>query len=141
MVTLTHSTKPLREKDIKRKWHLINLKNKILGRITPQIAQYLEGKHKVQYAPYLDVGDFVVAVNAQHIKFTGKKRSQKIYRRYSGYPGGLKEITLGNLLEKKPEEVIKHAVLGMLPKNKLRDRRVARLYIYRDEKHPYQDKF
>lgn len=141
MVTLTHTTKPVKEKDIKRGWHLVDLKDEVLGRITSKISQYLQGKNKVDYASYLDMGDYVVAVNARQVKITGKKSSQKVYTRYSGYPGGLKKTTFAHLLEKKPEEIIRHAVSGMLPKNKLRDRRMARLYVYPDLNHPYKDKF
>ena len=86
----------------------------------------------------MDFGDNVVVINAKHVKISGKKKSQKLYKSYSGYPGGLKEITFGNLIEKNPGAIIKHAVLGMLPKNKLKDKRIARLHIYADEKHPYK---
>lgn len=141
MVTLTHTTKPVKEKDIERGWHLVDLKDEVLGRITPKISQYLQGKQKVDYASYLDMGDYVVAVNARQVRITGKKSSQKVYTRYSGYPGGLKKTTFADLLKKKPEEIIRHAVSGMLPKNKLRDRRMARLYVYPDLNHPYKDKF
>lgn len=141
MVNLTHATKPVKEKDIKRDWHLVDLKDEVLGRVTSKISQHLQGKNKTDYVSYLDMGDYVVAVNAKQVKITGKKNLQKVYTRYSGYPGGLKEITFANLLEKKPQEIIRHAVSGMLPKNKLRDRRMARLYVYPDQNHPYKDKF
>lgn len=141
MVSITKITKPIKEKEIVRNWHLTDVSGQILGRATGQIAKLLQGKHKINYVSYLDNGDFVVVINAQKIKVTGKKQLNKIYTRYSGYPGGLKTITLGNLLKQKPIEVIKHAVLGMLPKNKLRDRRMTRLFIYPDENHPYKEKF
>jgi len=140
MVALTTSTKPVSAKDIRRKWLEIDVAGKILGRIAPKIALFLQGKHKVNYVPYLDMGDYVVVINANKIRVTGNKLEQKNYTRYSGYPGGLKKINLKKLLEKKPEEVIRHAVWGMLPKNKLRKKRITRLYVFVDGDHPYKDK-
>lgn len=141
MVKLTEITKPQSEKAIKRDWHLIDVKDKILGRITPEIVHFLIGKHKPQYAPYLDGGDYVVIINAKKVTVTGKKEDNKIYSQYSGYPSGLKSISFKKLLEKSPKEVITRAVTGMLPKNKLRKKRLARLYIFSDENHSYGDKF
>jgi len=141
MVKPTISTKPLKLKDIKREWHLVDAADKVLGRLTPQIAKLLQGKHKRSYVPSLDMGDYVVVINAKKIKVTGKKQEQKIYTRYSGYPGGLKKIPFEKLKENRPEEIIKHAVSGMLPKNKLRKKRIARLYVFPDENHPFSDKF
>jgi len=141
MVNLTLSTKSIKAREIKREWHLIDAKNKIVGRLAPKVVEILQGKHKKNYAPNLDMGDYVVVINAKKVVFTGKKYDQKIYTRYSGYPGGLKKITLKKLLLEKPEEIIKHAVSGMLPKNKLRKKRLARLYVFPEEKHPYIDKF
>ncbi len=140
MVNLTKSTKSVSINDIKRRWHLIDVKGKVLGRVAPKIAQLLQGKDKVNYVPYLDVGDYVVVINAAKVKLTGKKYETKKYTYYSGYPGGLKEISFQHLLKENPSEVIKHAVSGMLPKNKLRDRRLKRLFVFADEKHPYGDK-
>lgn len=140
MVNLTKQTKSLKKEQINRHWHLIDVKNKILGRIAGKIALLLQGKHKVDYVPYLDCGDYVVVINAKDIKLTGKKDQDKIYTRYSGYPGGLKIIPYEKLLKEKPEEIIRHAVSGMLPKNKLRKRRLSRLYIFANEKHPFEEK-
>ncbi|MCX7880930.1 MAG: 50S ribosomal protein L13 [Patescibacteria group bacterium] len=140
MKTLTKVTKPVSEKEVKREWYLVDVKNQILGRVAGKISQLLQGKHKKNYVPYLDMGDYVVVVNAKEIKITGKKEKTKVYTRYSGYPGGLKEIPFQRVLKEKPEEIIKHAVSGMLPKNKLRDKRLKRLFIFTDEKHPYQKK-
>lgn len=140
MVNLTTSTKPVSEKEIKRDWLEIDVSDKVLGRVVPKIAYFLQGKHKVNYVPYLDMGDYVVVVNAKKIKVTGDKLEEKIYTRYSGYPGGLKKIKLRELLEKNPKEVIRHAVLGMLPKNKLRKKRITRLYVFEEVNHPYKDK-
>lgn len=141
MVSLTQSTKSVKEKDIKRKWYLIDVKNKILGRSAPEITKLLQGKHKSNYVPYLDIGDNVVVINARSVKVTGNKTKSKVYTSYSGYPGGLKTITFEKLQAKKPQELIRHAVSGMLPKNKLRDRRLARLHIFADEKHTFAEKF
>lgn len=141
MVNLTTSTKPLKSKEIKREWYFFDAKGKVLGRFVTEIIHYLTGKHKVNYVPYLDVGDFIVVVNAKYIVLTGKKEQTKTYSRYSGYPGGLKTVSFANLKEKSPVKIIKHAVSGMLPKNKLRDRRLTRLFVFADEKHPYAEKF
>jgi len=141
MVNLTVSTKPVKAKEIKRDWHLIDASSKILGRLAPEIVKVLQGKHKRNYVPYLDMGDYVVVINAKKVIVSGKKADQKIYTRYSGYPGGLKEISFNKLLEEKPEEIVKRAVSGMLPKNKLRKKRLARLYVFADENHPFADKF
>jgi len=141
MVNLTVSTKPVKAKEIKREWHLIDASSKILGRLAPEIVKLLQGKHKRNYVPYLDMGDYVVVINAKKLVVSGKKANQKIYTRYSGYPGGLKEISFSKLLEEKPEEIVKRAVSGMLPKNKLRKKRLARLYVFADENHPFADKF
>lgn len=141
MKNLTKSTKSLSAKEIARDWHLIDVNGKILGRISPEIARFLQGKHKLHYVPYLDGGDYVVVINAKKVKITGKKKKSKIYTHYSGYPGGLKHYSLGELLENKPIEVIKRAVSGMLPKNKLRNKRLSRLFIFPDEKYPYEEKF
>jgi len=141
MVNLTISTKPVKAKEIKRDWHLIDASSKILGRLAPEIVKVLQGKHKRNYVPYLDMGDYVVVINAKKVIVSGKKADQKIYTRYSGYPGGLKEISFNKLLEEKPEEIVKRAVSGMLPKNKLRKKRLTRLYVFADENHPFADKF
>ena len=110
-----------------RETHTINATNKVLGRLATEIAILLRGKHKPDYAPYKDIGDFVVVKNAEKIKLTGKKIDQKIYYHHSGYLGGLKELPLKKLFEKNPGEVIKKAVFGMLPKNKLRAELIKRL--------------
>ena len=141
MPKLIEQTKPVKEKEIQRQWHLVDVKGKTLGRISTYIATLLQGKHKVNYVPYLDMGDYVVVINAEKVKVTGKKAKQKIYTRYSGYPGGLKKETFEELLKKNPAKVIEHAVKGMLPKNRLRKKRLKRLFVFRDDKHPYSDKF
>lgn len=139
MPNLSKSTKPISKKQIKRDWHIIDVKGKILGRVIPEIAKKLQGKHKTNYVQYLDMGDNVVVINAKKVVLTGKKNQTKIYSQFSGYPGGLKTFTFRKLLEKNPSEIIKRGVSGMLPKNKLRNRRLARLYIFPGEEHPYKD--
>ena len=134
-------TKSTKAKDIKREWYLVDVKEKILGRLATKVARLLIGKAKPYFVPYLDCGDFVVVINAKKVRVTGKKEEQKIYTRYSGYPGGLKKETLGHLRERKPEEIIRRAVSGMLPKNKLRKQRLKRLFVYAAGKHPYDKKF
>lgn len=133
--------KPTRQKDIKREWHLIDAQEQILGRLTTKIAGLLMGKNKPYFVRYLDCGDYVVVVNAKDIQVTGKKEKQKKYYRYSGYPGGLKIKTFAQLREENPTRIIYEAVRGMLPQNKLRDRMITRLYVFADDKYPYQDKF
>ena len=105
MVHLTKSTKPISEKSINRKWHLIDVKGKIVGRIAPYISSLLQGKGKVNYAPYLDAGDYVVVVNSALVKFTGKKLQDKVYSRYSGYPDGLKKATAEEVLRRNPNRM------------------------------------
>ncbi len=127
-----------RKEDVQREWYLVDATGKTLGRLASEIAKILMGKHKPTYTPHVDGGDFVVVVNAEKIHATGKKLNQKIYYRHTGYPGGLKQATLREMLEKKPEEVIRLAVRGMLPKNKLRDRRMKRLKVYAGPEHPHK---
>ncbi len=122
---------------IQRKWHLVDARGKILGRLASRIALLLMGKRKTLYAPHLDAGDFVVVINAEKVKLTGKKLEKKIYYHHSGYPGGIKERKAGELLEKHPERLIKLAVKRMLPKNKIGSKMLKRLKIYRGDKHPH----
>jgi len=134
-------TKPTKLQQIKKEWHLIDVSDQILGRIATRIALLLRGKSKPYFVSHLDCGDYVVVINAAKVLVSGKKEKQKIYTHYSGYPGGLKSETLGNLRLRKPEEIIKRAVNGMLPKNKLQKNYLARLFIYKDAIHPHEDKF
>ncbi|PIS08736.1 50S ribosomal protein L13 [Candidatus Beckwithbacteria bacterium CG10_big_fil_rev_8_21_14_0_10_34_10] len=128
-------------KDIKREWHLVDLKARILGRVASEIAQLLIGKHKVYYVSHLDCGDYVVCLNASKIKVSGGKEDKKIYYRHSGYPGGLKEVTFRQQMEKNPRKIIEMAIKNMLPKNKLRDKRMARLKVFSGQNHNFEDKF
>lgn len=134
-------TKPTTQSDIRRDWHLVDLKGKVLGRIAGNIAKLLQGKAKPYFVPYLDCGDYVVVVNAKLVEVTGKKSSQKTYEKYSGYPGGRKVKTYNQVKEEKPTRIILEAVSGMLPKNTLRDSMLKRLYISPDENHEYKNKF
>ena len=120
-----------------RKWHLIDLSGQTLGRISTRIAGLLIGKDKATFSPNLDDGDFVVVINSDGIKVTGKKLTDKSYYRHSGYPGGLREITLGEQIKKDSRRVIEIAVKGMLPKNKLQDPRLRRLKVFKNAVHPY----
>ena len=126
--------------DIKRSWHLIDVKDKTLGRVSTEIALLLMGKSKSYFVRNLDCGDYVVVINAKNIKTTGNKEVQKKYYRHSGYPGGFKVESLKELRERKPENIITHAVKGMLPDNRLRDKMLTRLYVFAGEEHKYQDK-
>jgi len=121
-----------------RNWHLIDAQGKVLGRLATQVADILRGKRNPRFSPHLDSGDFVVVVNARKVKLTGRKWEQKTYYRHTGYIGGMKAITAEKLLLKKPEEIVRHAVKGMLPKNRLGSRLITKLKIYADEEHPHQ---
>lgn len=134
----TYSTKLT---DIKREWHLMDAKGKILGRLATEVAQLLMGKGKTCFARNMDCGDFVVVINAEKIEVTGKKEKQKNYYRHSGYPGGLKTIPLERMRREHPERIIEHAVSGMLPQNKLKDEMLQRLKIVVGIENPYKDKF
>lgn len=133
-------TTQLKKEEIKRDWHKIDLSGRILGRVATEIAKLLIGKHKPDYTPHLDCGDYVVAVNSKSIHVTGKKGKNKQYHRHTGYMGGLKSINFDKLMEKDSNQVIKLAVKNMLPKNKLRKQRLKRLKVFKGEEHPYKDK-
>jgi large subunit ribosomal protein L13 len=137
MVQLTKVTKPVSETTIKRAWHLVDLKGKVLGRELPRISTLLQGKHKTTYVTHIDSGDFVVVINASQLVLTGKKMETKEYDHFSGYPGGLRKVKAMDLIEKNPARMVLNGVGGMLPKNKLRDKRLARLFVFADDKHPY----
>lgn len=134
-------TIPVSAKEINRRWHLIDLEGETLGRVSTIIAELLIGKSKINRSPNLDMGDFVVAINAAKIKVTGKKLADKKYRRHSGYPGGFREETLGEMMERDCRKVIEKSVKGMLPKNKLQAPRLTRLKVFKDDRHPYLSQF
>ena len=131
----TYSTKA---SEIKREWHLIDASDKILGRLSTQIANLLMGKHKPIFSRHLDTGDYVVVINAEKIRVTGNKAKQKLYHRHSGYPGGLKSISLEKMMETHPTRVIEHAVKGMLPHNRLGAAMLKKLRVYVGDAHPHQ---
>lgn len=127
-----------KEQEVDRKWYLVDAEDKILGRLATQIATRLRGKHKPIFTPHADTGDFIVVVNAEKVALSGKKWDKKIYYRHSGYIGGLKEISARKLLEKKPEDVLRFAVKGMLPKNSLGRRQLKKLKIYVGPENPHE---
>ncbi len=130
----TYSPRP---QDAQRNWHVIDAKDRILGRMATEIAVKLRGKNKPEFAPHMDMGDFVIVVNADKIRFTGNKLNQKKYFRHTGYPGGIREISLEKLMQKKPEEVIMRSVRGMLPKNKIGRELLKKLKVYSGPNHPH----
>jgi len=131
----TYSTKV---SDIKREWHVVDASSEVLGRLATRVAGLLMGKHKPLFCRNLDIGDFVVVINADKIRVTGNKAKQKLYHRHSGYPGGLKSISLEKMMQTHPTRVIEHAVKGMLPHNKLNAGRMKRLKVYVGDTHPHQ---
>ena len=132
------NTQSFKQSDIEESWIVVDAKEKILGRLATKLAFRLRGKHKPEYSANADLGDFIVVINAKDIQVTGKKMTQKMYYRHSGYPGGIKSKPLNEVLESSPEEVIKAAVKGMLPKNKLGRQMIKKLKVYADEHHPHQ---
>lgn len=131
----TYSAKPT---DVTRKWYVIDAAEAPLGRVATRAATLLTGKGKPQFTKHIDTGDYVIAINAARLKVTGGKESKKVYYRHSGFPGGIKQRTLGEQMEKDPNEVLQHTIRGMLPVNKLRDARLARLKIYADAEHKHE---
>lgn len=131
----TYSAK---EKEIEKKWLIVDAKDKVLGRLASEVARRLRGKHKPVFTPHADTGDYIIVINAAKIRLTGDKLDKKMYYRYSGYMGGLKEISARKQLAKKPEELIKHAVKGMLPKNSLGRRQGKKLKVYAGPEHPHE---
>jgi large subunit ribosomal protein L13 len=124
--------------DRQRDWVFVDAEGQTLGRLATQIAEVLRGKRKPTYTPHVDTGDFVVVVNAEKVVVTGSKRTQKIYYRHSGYPGGIKSRTFDEMIEKKPEDVIRLAVKGMLPKNRLARKQLTKLKVYAGPEHPHE---
>ena len=124
--------------EIERKWYVVDATDKTLGRLASEVASVLRGKNKPIYTPFLDTGDFVIVINADKVKVTGKKLDQKLYRKHSDYVGGFKETTLRSMMDKKPEEVFKLAVKGMLPKNALGRKMFKKLHVYAGAEHNHQ---
>jgi large subunit ribosomal protein L13 len=131
----TYSAKP---REIEQSWYVVDAEGETLGRLATEIADVLRGKRKPAYTPHVDTGDFVVVVNAEKVHVTGNKLEQKIYYRHSGYPGGLRQRTLAEQLQRRPEEVIRKAVKGMLPKNRLAAAQLKKLKVYAGPEHPHE---
>lgn len=134
---MLNKTYTAKKEDIKRKWYLIDAKDKILGRLAVKVAVLLRGKHKPIFTPHIDTGDGVIVINAAKLRVTGRKMQQKIYRRYSGYPGGLREVNLETLLAKSPATVVQLAVRRMLPAGPLARDILKKLKVYAGDKHPH----
>ncbi len=130
-------TYAVKKKEITRQWHVIDAEDVVLGRLASKVAYILKGKHKPIYTPHIDTGDHIVIVNAEKIKMTGKKQEQKIYWRHSGYPGGIKGTTAAKVMSEKPEQIIRHAVAGMLPKNTIGRQMIKKLKVYSGPDHPH----
>lgn len=133
-----HKTFVAKPADIEREWYVVDATDLTLGRLATQVASVLRGKHKPEYTPYEDVGDFVIVINAEKIQVTGRKLDQKAYYHHTGYPGGIKSISLRKQLQKHPERVIEHAVKGMLPRGPLGRRQFKKLKVYAGPEHPHQ---
>lgn len=124
--------------EVERKWYVVDAKGKTLGRLASQVANILRGKHKPIFSPHVDTGDFVIIINAEEVRLTGKKKAQKMYRYHTGYPGGLKEIPYEKLLKEKPQKAVYEAVWGMIPHNRLGRKMVKKLKIYKGPEHKHQ---
>jgi large subunit ribosomal protein L13 len=127
-----------RPSSVERRWHLIDAEGRTLGRLASEVAQLLRGKNKPQYTPHIDTGDFVVVVNAEKVVVTGKKAEQKVYRRHTGRPGGLRETSYEMMLERKPTEILRKAVWGMIPKTRLGRAQFKKLKVYAGPEHPHE---
>jgi large subunit ribosomal protein L13 len=127
-----------REKEIQKKWHVVDADGQVLGRLATRVARLLTGKDKPIYTPFLDTGDHVIIINAEKVRLTGKKLTDKMYRHHTGYPGGLRETAAGVLLSKDPGKLVREAVIGMLPKTKLGKAMRKKLKVYRGPQHPHQ---
>lgn len=138
MVIFIMKTYTAKAESLNKEWYIVDASGKILGRLASEIALRLRGKHKAIYTPHVDTGDFIVVVNAEKIMLTGKKLNDKIYYSYSGYPGGLRETSAGKILAEKPENLIRMAVAGMLPKNNLGRRMLKKLKVYAGSAHPHE---
>ncbi len=130
-----------KQAEVKRGWHLLDAKDEVLGRLSTKVADLLTGKNKVSYSSHMDSGDNVVVINAEKIVVTGKKATQKVYRTHSGYPGGFKERSFSQVMKEHPERIVEHAINGMIPDNKLKSQRMARLTVVAGDKNPLESKF
>jgi large subunit ribosomal protein L13 len=123
--------------DIRRKWFVVDASGKTLGRLATEAARVLSGKNSPKYTPFMDMGDHVIVINAEKIRLTGLKSQQKVYRRYTGFPGGLREESFTRLLQRKPEKIVEEAIKGMLPKTKLGRKMASKLNVYKGDQHPH----
>jgi len=131
-------TKSARAADVRRTWYVVDADQQIVGRLASRIAAVLRGKHKPSFTPHVDTGDFVIIVNADKVRFSGNKETEKRYYRYSGYPGGLKSRTAKDMRERRPEHLLRHAIKGMLPKGPLGRQMLTKLKVYASSSHPHQ---
>jgi len=136
--TPSYKTSHLNNETVKKQWFIVDAENQIAGRLASEVAKILRGKHKASFSPHVDCGDNVVIVNAEKVKFTGKKTDDKVYVRYTGYPGGQRFSTPRKLMEKNPTQILRHAIKGMLPKNKLGSVLQTNVFIYAGNKHPHE---
>ncbi len=127
-----------RPAQVERRWHIVDAEGRTLGRLASEIARVLRGKNKPQYTPHIDTGDFVVVVNAEKVVVTGRKAEQKVYRRHTGYPGGLRETSYEVMMERKPTEVLRKAVKGMMPRTRLGRKQFTKLKLYAGPEHPHE---
>ena len=135
MNTLSYKTRSVKNEEVNRNWFVVDAENQVMGRMCTQIATVLRGKHRPEFTPHVDTGDNVIVINAGKVRFTGNKENVKIYQNYSGYPGGLKELTASEIRARKPERLIEIAVKGMLPKNKLGNAMIKKLFVYAGPEH------
>ncbi len=138
MNTLSYKTKSQRKEDVKRSWYIVDAEGEVVGRLASKIAHVLRGKHKPDYTPHIDTGDYVIVINAEKIRFTGNKLRKKEYVSYTGYPGGKRTKTPREILEKKPIFIIENAVKGMLPKKRLGRQKFKKLFVYEGPEHKHQ---
>lgn len=138
MDTNSYKTYSVKKDDVKKEWILIDAKNEVLGRLASQVAKIIRGKHKPSYTPHLDCGDNVIVINAEHIRLTGKKWTDKEYVHYTGYPGGKRVQSPKELMKKDPRKIVEKAVQGMLPKNRLGNKLKNNLFVYAGEEHPHE---
>jgi large subunit ribosomal protein L13 len=135
---MSGGTPMVRASEIRHEWFVVDAAGQVLGRLASRVARVLSGKHRRNYVPYLDTGDFVIVTNAGKVVLTGRKREEKIYRRHTGYPGGLKSVAARDLAAKYPERLVEEAVKGMLPKSKLGRKQLKKLKVYRGATHPHE---
>ena len=135
---MSSGTPMVKAADVRHDWHVVDAADEVLGRLATRVARLLSGKHRATWVPYLDTGDFVVVVNAAKVRLTGRKADQKVYRRHTGFPGGLKSVGARDFQAATPERMIEEAVKGMLPKTKMGRKQLKKLKVYRGEKHPHE---